>query len=497
MERKVVIVLGVIALLLGALTPISIDTVFRVGRSSSTITTQTQETGSPVSRPIDVGEVLSGELRTFKSYDEVADYLISLDNAKALVNNLISSWFTFGAIRVGGVALATTAVPPSPSTPSAESAKAGADMRAVRTPGTNVQVVGVDEPDMVKCDGRVLAVTSFNKVNLVGVKERKVLSTVSFKDEEVSGLFLYGDMLVVLTTKPNVYPLVLDLGLKCRCNVIIPSGTSNTTVYLYNVSSVDNPVLQRKFSITGTYSTSRMNGKYVYVITSLPISGPTIPLINGVPVMAENIAKVDVEPTAYTTVMALDVSTGSYTSYAFMTGYNSWFYMSPNNLYLVSAEGPSVLEAYNAVISALVNYLPANVASEVRRSLEIGDLMKCVDVISEYFSSLSYKEVGSLLTKVSDSLAGKVFSELSNFYMFSVKGINVSFRGRFEVAGRVLDQFSMEELGEHFIVATTSTSSVIKVRYDQPIVIVPPMPSEKYIEITECNGSRCVTKTVT
>lgn len=482
---------GVIALVLGTLTPIAINTLLK----ESIAVPETRTTGTAIQTSMNISEVLSSELRNFKSYDEIVDYLINLESAKTLSSALVASPFTFSSVRV--LTQATATVTMAVTTPAAEGAKAGVDVGAVRTPGTNVQVIGVDEPDIVKCDGRVLAVVSSNKVNLVGVKEKKVLSVVDLKDEQVSGLFLYDDLLVVLASKPNINPIIIDLGLRCKCGVIISPGTSNTTVYIYDISSLSNPKLKNKLSVTGSLFTSRMNDKYIYVITALPISGPTIPLVNDVPVKVENIAKVDVEPTTYTVITALDVISGQYSSYAFMTGYNSWLYMSLNNLYLASSEAPSVLEAYNAVVSTLIKYLPPNVASEVKTSLEKGDLMKCVDIISEYFSNLSYNAVKDLLTKVSDELSGKVFSESSRFYVFSVKGVNVSFKGTFNVVGRVLDQFSMEELRDYFLVATTSTASVIKVRYDQPIFIMPPVPHENIVDIVECNDSKCVTKTVT
>ncbi|MEM1680655.1 MAG: beta-propeller domain-containing protein [Sulfolobales archaeon] len=480
-------VLGVIALVLGTLTPIAIDTAFKGGYIP--IKTQNTDTTTQILASFkDVEGVISSELKSFKSYDDVVDYIITLDRAKTLASLLVGSQFTLTTARaeVLGLQLTTSTLTSAPTTTA----------KTVRTPGTNVQVVGVDEPDMVKCDSKILAVASSNKVSLVGIKERKVLSLVDLKDEQVGGLFLYDDVLVVLTTKPNNNPIILDLGLRCRCNVIIPPGVSNTTIYLYDISSPNNPKLKNKYTITGTLFTSRMNGKYIYIITTLPISGPTMPLINDAPLKTENIVKVDAIPTTYTVITALDVSTNLHSSYAFMTGYNSWLYMSPNNLYLASIKALSILEAYNAVVNAIIKYLPSNIASVVREHLEKGDLEKCIDFISEYFSSRSYDEVRDLLIRVSNDLSSRVFGESSKFYVFSIKGINVSFSGTFEVSGRVLDQFSMEELGNYFIVATTSTTSIIKVRYDQPVIIAP-IPREDVVEVIECNDSRCVVRTIT
>ncbi len=476
--RNVLVVLGIIALLLGTSTPILFNTLFKVDLTRNQIQS-TSETATFT--PLRVDELISGELKTFKSYDNVINYLLGLDRARTLANELISSPFSLGLVRTV-----------------AEGVKQGLAVDSARTPGTNIQVLGVDEPDVVKCDGNLLVVASSSKVYLVSVKEKEVLNTIVFKNEQVGGMFLHGNTLIVITiSEPIAVPLIVDLGLKHYYDVVIPPGISNTSIYLYDTTSPENPKLKSKVIVTGLLTTSRMSGGYVYLITSLPMLRPTIPLVNDSPVRAENIFKVDSEPTTYTTIVVLDVVKGGYTSYAFMTGHSSWLYMSLKNLYLASSKVPSILEAYRAVIEVLVKYLPSEIASKVRSYLESEDFRECIEVISDYLSSLSYDEVKYLLTKTSDELSNRIFSEYSKFYVFSVSGVNIELRGGFEVAGRVLDQFSMEEVSNYFVVATTSTNSTIKIRYEQPPIIISPLPYRDVVEITECNGSICVTKTVT
>ena len=477
--------IAVLALLVGTLIPLTITFNVKVGEppqvtpqvSSKPLPTHTQPLGG-------ITELVGSGLTIFKSYEDIAKFLRYLKSLTTLV----------GLPRTYGVEVVpiTTVVPTV--TPVTEVTTLKRDV--VRVSRTNVQVVGVDEPDLVKCDGRLLIIASGSKVSIVGVNEKKLLTTLSFNDY-VKGLYLYNNTLVVITeSRPTIKPLLInDLELGCRCGFIVPEGTVNTSVYVYSVLSPEVPELKFKVWVVGPTLTSRLNGRYLYLITTLPIITSTIPIVNDVVVSPENIVRVDNYPNTYTTITSVDVLSGSYSTYSFMTGYSSWLYMSPKNLYLVSSTTPSYVDAYVIFIKVLIKYLPQDIASEVVSKLDLGDFSGCVELLINYLSSLSLDRVKELFSRVGDEVSKVVFNEVSRFYVFLVNGTSVVFRGSFEVDGRVLDQFSMEELGDYFIVATTSTNYTVKVFYQPtPIVIT---PTTTTVKVVECFRDKCVEKVLT
>jgi uncharacterized secreted protein with C-terminal beta-propeller domain len=127
--------------------------------------------------------------------------------------------------------------------------------------------------------------------------------------------------------------------------------------------------------------------------------------------------------------------------------------------------------------------------------LDSGDFSGCLELLVNYLSSLSLDEVKSLFSRVGDEVGKVVFNEVSRFYTFSVNGTSVLFRGYFEVSGRVLDQFSMEELGNYFIVATTSTNYTVRVVYQPTPIVITPTPTT--VKVSECFRDSCVEKVLT
>ena len=499
MRRELLIALVVIMLLTGASVPMLMELMFRSSGESLTQPSSYSTVGAEVfvsnySWPT---ALPGGDLITFKSYRTLVNYLSNISKLNQLLNVL-------GGVRVITPLFATipTMTPmPSPAPTTATSLVTQYELTkapVVRVPGTNVQVIGIDEPDIVKCNGRLIVVASGSRVFVVGVPEKSVLNVLTF-NEPINGLFLVNNSLVVITTSsPQYQPIRVMPDPQCvECVFVIPPGTSNATVHIYDVSNPKKPVVKGVVSLTGSIVSSRLNGDHLYLITSLPTEGPSIPIVNGVAIPPESIVAVDANPTTYTSILALNIGSLNYSVHTFMTGYNSWLYMSPVNLYLVASQRPTLLNAYITVIKSIAKYLPTDLGSEIGKYLSSGDVSKSLELIADSLNSLSLDRVNELFSKVSSELSNAVFTESSKFYVFGVEGVKVSFRGLFEVNGTVLDQFSMEELGEYFIVATTSTNWSIKVYYEVPTITIMPTPKEEVVKVIECRDNECIEKSIT
>jgi uncharacterized secreted protein with C-terminal beta-propeller domain len=132
--------------------------------------------------------------------------------------------------------------------------------------GTNIQVEGVDEADLVKTDGNFIYLVNGKKVFIVKAYPTDDAGIVSVLDLKFSAseLFVNGEKLVIIQALDQYYPwFQWD-------HNYLDRNMLNTTILVFDVSDKTAPVLERKAEIDGFYSSSRMIENYVYVITTQP-----------------------------------------------------------------------------------------------------------------------------------------------------------------------------------------------------------------------------------
>jgi len=164
---------------------------------------------------------------------------------------------------------------------------------------TNIQVEGVDEADIVKTEGEYMYVVSGNRVIILKAyppEEAEILSQINFNGT-LKEIFINGNKLVALggpvsdfyimpasidITIVPVYPSTLEFTPNGTITVVSPIPVSidvhplkvyldgETFVNVYDVSNKTNPILTRNFTITGSYFDSRRIDEYVYVVINQP-----------------------------------------------------------------------------------------------------------------------------------------------------------------------------------------------------------------------------------
>jgi uncharacterized secreted protein with C-terminal beta-propeller domain len=482
--RARTLVLVVVALVLGSLVPLVPHYYIQpqqheVGGVTLVTTYQGAEDGRYVRLP------LAG-VPTFRSYEELLEYV---QRALRMYTSVASGLTpTYGLVveLVGEVVTLHTLRAVAPvATPAPTYAKS-----EVRYSRTNVQVEGVDELDVVKTDGRLIAVASGRVVYLVDASSKEVVGRLEFSGG-VAGLFLSGGRLAVVVQ--DVYP-PLRLVLPELVAVPIPAGTPNTTVVVVDVGNASKPEVLLRVQVTGGLVGSRLLNGYVYLVLSQPLTGGTLPVVNGNPVAVESVGVVEEVPESYTNILVVDLSTLRYTVYSFLTGPGSWVYMSPSRLYVAHTSRPSIYRAYTRFLEVVSRYVPAGVASEVGRYLSVGDVAKAMESLRGYLSSLDENSLENLVARVNEELSKQVAVDETTFYVFGVSGLSLEFLRSFKVPGTVLDQFSMEELGRYFVVSTTVTPLVVKAYL---VRVWPATPPRGGGAVTVVNYYRGTTTTVT
>jgi inhibitor of cysteine peptidase len=211
--------------------------------------------------------------------------------------------------------------------------------------GTNIQVEGVDEADMVKTDGEYIYLASDSRVFIVKAfppGDAEVLATLEL-DREASDLFINGDKLVVISS-PQIYYYWGPM------DIMPPEEYElNTHIWVYDVSDRSSPTLDRTVSVDGYYTSSRMIGDYVYAITGQPavlnITEPVLPIIRSGNYTCE-VESTDIWYAnntdyyyGYTNIVAIDVQDpeSEITHETYLMGSSSTLYVSMENIYLTAS----------------------------------------------------------------------------------------------------------------------------------------------------------------
>lgn len=222
--------------------------------------------------------------------------------------------------------------------------------------GTNIQVEGVDEADIVKTDGKYIYIVSGKNVTILKAyppEEAEILSQITLNGT-ISGLFINENKMVVFesTYNDHIYYETFDL-----FRLYPYSITSDTScIRLYDVSNRSNPVSRTNMTISGRHLGSRMIGDYVYAVINEHVyvgqSWVSLPIIsyNGKVrgIDATQIYYLDGSSSfdIYTTFVAINTQddTEEPTLKTILLGSSSIMYVSANNIYITFQESFEVIK---------------------------------------------------------------------------------------------------------------------------------------------------------
>jgi len=360
--------------------------------------------------PLDKG-AYTYKLNTFQSYDELLAFLHKRfetgANQGRYYDSLNLMFAKSESAATGDGATQGGEVPPSYST-------------------TNVQVAGVDEPDIVKTDGTYLYVVANQTVYIIKAyptAEATILSQIKITNVTISNIFIRGDRLVVFGDTGGFYAYPLLEG-DFKVDVARPDiwwgGVSQTVINVYDLNDRANPILIKEIRIDGGYFDARLIDEYVYVVATeytydiyraldeknYTLNVPQICIDNeSQNISASDIYYVDVPELSdtMTHVISLNLDTNDVVEKSFMLGSSQTMYVSKNNIFLASAHYP---------------YYP-----------------------------LLYRAEGES-SSISDQ-------ETTILHKISINTGDVTYIAQGEVPGHILNQFSMDEHNGFFRIATT------------------------------------------
>ena len=211
-----------------------------------------------VSAAVDAEDAAAREARDYDELYELIDAMTARSGAKTAEEPMAANFAMEESAEVDMAADTTVA------------SKAAADTGAAGNgdfSGTNVQVEGVDEADVVKTDGKYIYYVANNQLTILKPdgKTSAVVASVPLENDDswwgfASEMYLSGDRLMLLSQGSAT---TWESGMQDNAR-----SEDGTRILLYDVSDPKNPKKLATLGQSGSYVSSRMDGDYVYVITS-------------------------------------------------------------------------------------------------------------------------------------------------------------------------------------------------------------------------------------
>jgi len=418
------------------------------------------------------------ELKKFSSVKEIKEFLKASSASSGY--DQYGGWggISFGGFMQKGMMEVTGAmdsVMPTAMPAATTSAMQTGAVGAVDYSTTNIQVEGVDEADFVKNDGKHIYVLAQNKLVIVDAfpaAEAETLSTTII-DGRPRDIFVNGDRLIVFTEEDSQVMIFPEYEY-----MPMSRYTQKTNALVYDISDRKKPVQVSNFSINGNYFQSRMIGDYVYFIVKDSVyysSGVVdVPVIKrgSVKIMSPDIYYFDNPEQNYVfhTIASVNIKSEKINAKSFMMGYSDNLYVSENNIYITYRRNLPMLyyeaQREERFYKVVVPNLPIGVQDKII-AIKGSDLTssekweKISSILEDTYNNMTENEKQDYamnVQKAVEEYETKLAQErdITVIQKININKGDIEYRAKGEVPGSLLNQFSMDESGEHFRVATTS-----------------------------------------
>ena len=354
---------------------------------------------------------------------------------------------------------------------------------------TNVQVAGVDEPDIVKTDGEYLYIVSGNRVIIVKAtpaENASIEREITVNDTmQIQNIFINGNRLIIFTQSNNYpiykYPVILeDEAIEKTDAVDAPYVTPpiwysspETHVLIYDLEDLENPELIKDVMIPGRFVGARLIEDFVYAITNqysydiIPLEddGDIVPWIavNGEikEVSLSDIGYVDLpeRSSTMTNIVSINVQDDDdeVTAKIFILGNSQVLYVSTNNIYIAYYTNYYYYD-YNSlreiIDEVLIPVLPDSVKAEIQlvETLSVSEYQKnsVIEwILQNYTNSMDEEEKNRLAIELSKRI------QKTTIHRISINDGEIEYEAEGEVPGQINDQFQFSEYDGYLRVSST------------------------------------------
>ena len=352
---------------------------------------------------------------------------------------------------------------------------------------TNVQVANVDEPDYLKNDSKYVYIVSRNTLTIIDAhpaEDAKIILKIALDIESqyIQNMFLNEDRLVIFYNGQSDDEIIPQFDFMPR-----RSYSSVTHALIVDVSDKENPTIIKDYSIDGHFSDARMIGNYAYFVTNNYINHqhPRLPIIleDSIRIMTPDAFYFDniEEFSNFNTLTVIDIFGDTINSETYLMGHTGAFYVSEDNFYLTYQQymPNSFYEnsAQNRFFEVIVPLLPNEIQNKIKLIQNDSSLssstqwMRISELMQESYNEMNKNEKEKLFEKIKNALNEydvKIQEDTRKtiIHKISIDGEKIQYVAKGEVPGRLLNQFSMDQSGDRFRVATTTE---IYTQYDGTI----------------------------
>ncbi len=288
---------------------------------------------------------------------------------------------------------------------------------------TNNQVEGVQEGDIIKNDGKYIYINTSGGLKIIDSNPSapKVTATVNVPENtSVSEIFTAGNKLIVIGQN-NIFH-IMNSEKTAEARIMPPRYYDDrTNVLVYNVNNIEKPVLEKEFIFDGNYLTGRVIEDKLYLINTKNInyyydlyskSDPDIPL------------------PYYTDVLSDKKYEIGYGDIKYFPGYIDSRYMYTVGIDLVDKSSKPDVDVYLGGSDTVYVSKDSMYAA-----------------IADY----SYDYSGT-----QTELYNPAYTASTVIYKFSLNDGSIDVESQGSVPGTIINQFSMDEYGGMFRIATTT-----------------------------------------
>lgn len=294
--------------------------------------------------------------------------------------------------------------------------------------GTNNQVEGVDEGDIIKTDGSyIYKVDEYKNVVIINVNpvSPKIISTIKMdSDINISELFLANDKLIIVANTWE-YAVPIEGAVPNSSSKIaidyMPwyGGNSETKVYIYSLSDISKPQLEKEYTFDGSYVSGRTIDSNLYFVTNKNMYYDWYRILED-----NNSVKDEMLLPSYTDSTLGEEVTLTYNDIKYYPGFTE-----PNYMITVGIQTDKL-----------------NIKPDVQAYLGTsGTIYVSKDQLFTTITNYDYNK----------SMNGN-YNTSTQIYQYDLMNGSITPSGHGEVPGTIVNQFSMDTYKNNFRIATTT-----------------------------------------
>jgi uncharacterized secreted protein with C-terminal beta-propeller domain len=390
-------------------------------------------------------------------------------------------------IGYSGGGIMRDAVMTKTAAPMAEQAVGSAAGASPRSPAagatdysqTNVQVKGVDEADFVKNDNKYVYTLVQDKLVILDAypaENAKIVSTTEIDGRPVN-LFVNGDRLVVFSQSNEDEYTIPEYGY-----VPMPRSIQVTYAIIYDIKDRENPKQIEKFTVKGSYFQARMIGDYVYFISQEGVyyvrpylDMPTVKAQSG-KLLVPDVYYFDHPDWNYqfNTIASFNIKNPDINAKTYMMGYANTLYVSLENIYIAYQKSyPWFYYGYNSqdegprFYEVVVPLLPTetkNAILQIKNDQSIKENEKWDRIASkleDMYNKMDENDKSDLVDKIDEAareydIKQQIERSKTVIHKIKISDGNIEYQAKGDVAGSLLNQWSLDEYNGNLRVATTT-----------------------------------------